>query len=49
MRGFWLLEVRQLDQSGHQVWMLSSDYKRQLKRGGGVALFARWCRENFFQ
>lgn len=46
--GFWLREVRQLDEFGHQVSMLSSDYKRQLN-GVAVALFARWCQENFFQ
>jgi hypothetical protein len=46
--GFWVREVRQREASGHQVAMLSSDYRRDL-RGVAVALFARWCQENFFQ
>ena len=46
--GFWVREVRQLEASGHQVSMLSSDYQRPLG-GVAVALFARWCQENFFQ
>lgn len=45
--GFWVREVRQLEESGHQVAMLSSDYQRELS-GVAVALFARWCQENFF-
>ena len=45
--GFWVREVRQREASGHQVAMLSSDYQRDL-RGVAVALFARWCQENFF-
>jgi len=46
--GFWVREVRQREASGHQVSMLSSDYRRELS-GVAVALFARWCQENFFQ
>jgi hypothetical protein len=46
--GFWVREVRQREASGHQVAMLSSDYRRDLS-GVAVALFARWCQENFFQ
>jgi hypothetical protein len=46
--GFWVREVRQREDSGHQVSMLSSDYRRELS-GVAVALFARWCQENFFQ
>lgn len=46
--GFWVREVRQREASGHQVSMLSSDYQRELS-GVAVALFARWCQENFFQ
>jgi hypothetical protein len=46
--GFWVREVRQLEPSGHQVAMLASDYRRDLD-GVAVALFARWCQENFFQ
>jgi hypothetical protein len=46
--GFWVREVRQREASGHQVAMLASDYRRELS-GVAVALFARWCQENFFQ
>ena len=41
-------ELRQREESGHQVSMLSSDYGRELS-AAAVALFARWCQENFFQ
>lgn len=46
--GFWVREVRQREASGHQVSMLSSDFRRDLS-GVAVGLFARWCQENFFQ
>lgn len=46
--GFWMRELRQREPSGHQVSMLSSDYRRELS-AAAVALFARWCQENFFQ
>ena len=46
--GFWVREVRQRDERGHQTAMLSTDYRRDLG-GVAVALFARWCQENFFQ
>jgi hypothetical protein len=46
--GFWLREVRHLDATRHQTAMLSSDYRREMS-GTAVALFARWCQENFFQ
>lgn len=46
--GFWVREVRQWEESGHQVAMLATAYRRDLG-GVAVALFARWCQENFFQ
>jgi hypothetical protein len=46
--GFWVREVRQRDEDGRQTAMLSTDYVRELS-GVAVALFARWCQENFFQ
>lgn len=46
--GFWMREIRQLEPTGHQVAILASDYQRDLD-GISVALFARWCQENFFQ
>lgn len=46
--GLWVREVRHRDASGHQTPMLATDYKRPLDRAA-VALFARWCQENFFK
>ena len=41
-------EVRHREPSGHQTPVLSTDYKRLLDQAA-VALFARWCQENFFK
>lgn len=46
--GLWVREVRQRENSGHQVSVLSTDYKRPPDQAA-VALFARWCQENFFK
>ncbi len=46
--GLWVREVRHRDASGHQTPMLATDYQRSLDRAA-VALFARWCQENFFK
>jgi hypothetical protein len=46
--GLWVREVRHREPSGHQVSVLSTDYKRALEQTA-VALFARWCQENFFK
>ena len=46
--GLWVREVRHLDEGGHQTPMLATDYKRPLDQTA-VALFARWCQENFFK
>jgi hypothetical protein len=46
--GFWMRELRQREESGHQVSMLTSDYRRDLG-AAAASLFARWCQENFFQ
>ena len=46
--GFWVREVRHRDETGHQTAMISTDYRRE-PSGTAVALFARWCQENFFQ
>jgi hypothetical protein len=46
--GFWVREVRQREETGHQTAMLSTDYQRDMS-GVAVALFARWSQENFFQ
>jgi hypothetical protein len=46
--GLWVREVRHRDPCGHQTPMLATDYKRPLDRAA-VALFARWCQENFFK
>ena len=41
-------EVRQHEESGHQVSVLSTDYRSAL-RPLSVRLFARWTPENFFK
>jgi hypothetical protein len=46
--GLWVREVREREATGHQTAMLSTDYLRELG-AVAVALFARWCQENFFQ
>lgn len=46
--GMWVREVRQKDESGHQTAIITTDYRRELE-AVAVALFARWCQENFFQ
>lgn len=46
--GFWVREVRQRDESGHQTAMLTTNYQQEMG-GLAVALFARWSQENFFQ
>ena len=46
--GLWVREIRQKDESGHQTSMIATDYQRSLG-AVAVALFARWCQENYFQ
>jgi hypothetical protein len=46
--GLWVREVRHREPSGHQTAMLSTDYRRSLDKAA-VAVFARWCQENFFK
>jgi hypothetical protein len=45
--GLWVREVRQQEDSGHQTAMIATDYQRALE-AVAVAMFARWCQENFF-
>ncbi len=46
--GLWVREVRQREESGHQVSVLSTDYRSAL---GPIAvrMFARWTQENFLK
>jgi len=44
----WVREVRHLSEKGHQSSILSTDYRSDLSRVA-VAMFARWCQENFFK
>jgi len=44
----WLREVRKLTASGHQTSLISTAYGRDGVRDA-VALFSRWCQENFFR
>jgi len=46
--GLWVREVRHRESNGHQTSLLATDYQRSLDRAA-VALFARWCQENFFK
>jgi len=46
--GLWVREVRRRTDSGHQTAILSTDYRAPLTRVA-VAMFARWCQENFFR
>jgi hypothetical protein len=46
--GLWVREVRQREDSGHQVSLLSTDYRSEL-RPLAVRLFARWTQENFLK
>jgi hypothetical protein len=46
--GLWVREIRQKDESGHQTAIIATDYLRMLEQIA-VAMFARWCQENFFQ
>ena len=41
-------KIRQRDETGHQTAILATDYRRPLG-AVAVAMFARWCQENFFQ
>lgn len=44
----WVREIRELDAHGHQTAILTTDYTRDMGRIA-VAMFARWCQENFFK
>ncbi|MFQ5976426.1 MAG: putative transposase, partial [Candidatus Hydrothermarchaeales archaeon] len=44
----WVREIRKLTKSGHQVSVLSTDYKSDLTLIA-VHMFSRWSQENFFK
>jgi prepilin-type processing-associated H-X9-DG protein len=44
----WVREVRHRSEKGLQSSILSTDYRSDLSRVA-VAMFARWCQENFFK
>jgi hypothetical protein len=46
--GLWVREIRQREDSGHQVSMLATDYRSDL-RPLAVRMFARWTQENFLK
>ncbi|MEE8251908.1 MAG: hypothetical protein V3R24_09225 [Gemmatimonadales bacterium] len=46
--GLWVREVRKLTSSGHQTSLISTAYSQQ-GLATAVALFSRWCQENFFR
>ena len=43
----WMREVRKLTASGHQTSLISTAYDREGTQDA-LALFSRWCQENFF-
>jgi len=46
--GVWMREVRKLTSGGHQTSLISTAYGREALQDA-VALFSRWCQENFFR
>ena len=46
--GLWVREIREREASGHQVSVLSTDYRSEL-RPLAMRLFARWTQENFLK
>jgi hypothetical protein len=46
--GLWVREIRQREESGHQVSVLATDYRSEL-RPIAVRMFARWTQENFLK
>lgn len=46
--GLWVREIRQSNANGWQSSILCTDYSAPLERLA-VAMFARWCQENFFK
>lgn len=47
--GLWVREIRRRDEkTGHQTAIISTDYLKALE-AVAMAMFARWCQENFFQ
>jgi len=46
--GLWVREIRQREDSGHQVSVLATDYRSEL-RPIAVRMFARWTQENFLK
>jgi hypothetical protein len=46
--GMWMREVRKLTSGGHQTSLISTAYDRN-GRQDALALFSRWCQENFFR
>jgi prepilin-type processing-associated H-X9-DG protein len=46
--GLWVREIRKLTDSGHQVALLSTDYRTKPALAA-VHMFARWSQENFIK
>jgi len=46
--GLWVREIREREISGHQVSVLATDYRSEL-RPIAVRMFARWTQENFLK
>ncbi len=48
LSNLWIREIRKLTVTGHQVSVLSTDYKSDLTLIAGH-MFSRWSQENFFK
>jgi hypothetical protein len=46
--GFWVREVRKLTSTGHQISVLTVDYRAPIT-AVAVNMFARWSQENYFK
>src|SRR5439155_2879037 len=44
----WVREIRKLSDRGHQTAVLATDYRTNFIPVA-VAMFSRWCQENFFK
>ena len=44
----WVREIRKLTESGHQTSIISTEFQSETGKLA-VAMFSRWCQENFFK
>ena len=46
--GLWVREIRKLTDTGHQIAIISTDYRVEII-AVAVHMFSRWCQENFLK